>query len=235
MTGATLLLLQTLRLAAWSSYEDVTRSNDWSTVGAQLTATTARGHSAWVAGERFGRYGETDVMLRGGGVVHAGARWWLTAEAGTSREPVFTPRNTWEVDVTALAAPRVSGGIGYRRWNYTAGPVDIVMPHAALQTRSLAWDGRVYISRNPAERTDVAFTLRLTKPLNRRTAVWLLGGAGRESYVVGGGAIQSLKTVTGAAGLRYNAGGGATLRLAVTVIDSDLVLSRRGASLGIER
>lgn len=234
MTGATLLLVQTLRLAGWGSYEDVSNSDAWSTLGAQVTVATARGHSVWLAGERLGRFGETDGVARVGGVLHPGTRVWLSAEAGTAAQPVFMPKNTWEADVTALVAPRASAGVGYRRWNYVVGPVDIVMPHVALQTRALAWDARMFISRNPSERTDVAFTLRLTKPLNLRTAVWVLGGAGRESYLVGT-AVQSLETVTGAVGMRHNAGGGTTFRLAFTVIDSKTVLSRRGLSLGIER
>jgi len=234
MISATLLLVQTLRVAAWGSYEDVTASDHWSTLGVQGTVATSAGHAAWVAGERFERFGASDVMTRLGATLHPTRRWWITAEAGTATEPVFMPKNTWEADVTALVAPRAAAGVGYRRWNYVVGPVDIVMPHVALQTRALAWDARAFVSRNPSDRTDVAFTLRLTKPLNLRTALWVLGGAGRESYLVGT-AVQSLETITGAVGVRHNAGGGTTVRIALTVIDSKPVLSRRGVSLGIER
>ena len=59
--------------------------------------------------------------------------------------------------------------------------------------------------------------LRAGHALSRRTSGWVMGGAGRESYLVGG-AVQSLKTLTGAAGIRYNAGSGTTLRLDVSVI-----------------
>lgn len=234
MIGTTLLLVQTLRLAAWGSYEDVSNSEDWSSLGAQVTLGSARGHSAWLAAELLGRFDETDVVERLGVTLHPAARWWLTAEAGTASRPIFMPKNTWDADVTALVAPRAAAGVGYRRWNYAVGPVDIVMPHVSLQTRAVAWDARVYVSRNPSDRTDVAFTLRASKPLTRRTAFWVLGGAGRESYLVGA-AVRSLETVTGAAGIRYNAASGVTFRIAATVIGSTPVLARRGLSVGIEK
>lgn len=234
MIGSTLLLAQVLRVAAWGGYEGVSRSADWSNVGAQLTLATARGHSAWIAGDLHGRFGERDLVGRIGATLHPAGRIWLTAEAGTSRDPVFMPKNTWEADVTALVGSRASAGVGYRRWNYTVGAVDMLTPHAAVQTRRLGWDSRLYISRNPSERTDVAFTLRVTRALGLRTALWLLGGGGRESYLVGN-TVRSLDTITGAAGVRYNAGGGTTLRIALTVIDSKPVLSRRGVSFGVER
>jgi YaiO family outer membrane protein len=234
MTGASLLLVQTLRLAAWGAYEDVSNSEDWSTLGAQVTAATARGHSAWLAAELLGRFGETDVVERLGGTLHPSARWWVSVEAGTAAQPIFMPKNTWEADVTALVTPRASAGVGYRRWNYAVGPVDIVMPHVSVQTRTIAWDARVYLSRNPSDRTDAAFTLRATTPLTRRTALWVLGGGGRESYLVGS-TVRSLETVTGAAGIRYNAASGVTLRVGATVIGSTPVLARRGLSVGIEK
>jgi len=93
---------------------------------------------------------------------------------------------------------------------------------------------RVFVSRNPSRRTDVAVSLRATRALTRRTTASLLGAAGRESYLVTG-AVRSLKTVTGAAGIRYNAGSGTTLRFDVSVISSQPVLSRSGVSLGVER
>src|SRR5213593_2677100 len=114
---------QSVRVSAWSSYEAVDNSQDWSTLGAQLTLTTVRGHGGWPAAEMLGRFGETDVTEHVGGVVHPTQRLWLTAEAGTSREPTFSPKNTWETDASALIAPRVSAGVGYRRWNYAVGPV----------------------------------------------------------------------------------------------------------------
>jgi len=227
-------LSQTVRVSAWSSYEAVTGSQDWTTLGAQLTATGARGHGGWIAAEVLGRFGATDVTERVGAVVHPTPRLWLTAEAGTARQPAFMPKNTWEADASALVARRASLGLGYRRMNYGAGPVDVVMPHVTLETNRMSWTMRVSVSRNPSRRTDTAVYLRATRALTRRTTASLLGAAGRESYLVAG-AIRSLETVTGVAGIRYNAGSGTTLRIDVSVIHSRPVLSRNGLSLGVER
>ena len=231
---ATPCLGQRVRLNAWSSYESVKSSEDWSTLGGQLTLTTKRGHSAWLAAELLGRFGKTDGQERIGAALHPTPRLWFTAEAGTSHQPVFTPKNTWELDASALIAPRASAGLGYRRWNYAVGPVDIWMPHATIETSRMSWGGRVFISRNPSQRTDAAVQLRVARALTRRTILSLLGAAGRESYLVGG-VVQSLKTVTGVAGIRYNASGGTTLRFDVSVISSKPVLSRQGLSIGVER
>jgi len=231
---ATPCLGQRVRLTAWSSYESVTNSEDWSTLGGQLTLTSTRGHSGWVAAEMLGRFGKTDVLERIGGALHPSPRLWFTVEAGTSHQPAFTPKNSWEVDASALVAPRASAGVGYRRWNYAVGPVDIWMPHITTETSRMSWSARAFISRNPSRRTDVAGSLRVARAFSRRTTASLLGAAGRESYLVGGG-IQSLKTVTGGAGIRYNARGRTTLRFDVTVISSKPLLSRRGVSLGLER
>lgn len=231
---ATPCLGQGLRLSAWSTYESVTASEDWTTLGAQLTFTSARGHGGWVAAEVLGRFGETDATERIGGVLHPTQRLWLTAEAGTARQPVFIPKNTWEADVTALVARRASLGVGYRRLNYAAGAVDVVMPHVTTETSRMSWSLRVYLSRNPSRRTDTAVSLRATRALSRRTTGSLLGAAGRESYLVAG-AVRSLETITGTAGIRYNAGSGITLRFDATVIRSRPVLSRNGIAVGVER
>lgn len=231
---ATPSLCQTARVSAWSSFESVSGSQDWTTLGAQLTLTTARGSSGWVAAELFGRYGEHDVAERIGAVFHPTSRIWLTTEAGTSRRPVFTPHNTWDVDAAALVAPRVSAGVGYRRWNYDVGAVDVVMPHITVETARTSWTLRGFVSRNPTNRTDAAGYVRMTRALTRRTTVSLLGGAGRESYLVGG-AIQSLRTLTGVAGIRYNAGSGTTIRFDLSGVRSRPVLTRNGVSLGVER
>jgi YaiO family outer membrane protein len=231
---ATPCLSQNLRISAWSSYEAVTASQDWSTLGAQLTLSGARGHSGWVAAEVLGRFGATDVTERIGAVVHPTPRLWLTAEAGTARQPVFMPKNTWEVDASALVSRRSSIGLGYRRWNYGVGPVDVLMPHVTMETSRMSWSLRGSVSRNPSRRTDTAVYLRVTRALTRRTTASLLGGAGRESYLVGN-AVRSLETVTGVAGIRYNAGTGTTLRLDVSVIRSRPVLSRSGIALGVEK
>jgi hypothetical protein len=148
------------------------------------------------------------------------------------------PKNTWEADITARVTPRASLGLAYRRWNYAVGPVDILIPHLSLETRANASDLRVYLSRNTSKRTDAAFSLRVTHSVSQRTAAWVLGGAGRESYFVAdtaGPQVRSLETVTGAAGLRYNAGNGFTLRIDATVIGSKPTLSRRGVGIAVER
>ncbi len=230
---ATPCLSQNLRISAWSSYEAVTASQDWSTLGAQVTLSSTRGHTGWMAAEVLGRFGKTDVTERIGGVVHPTPRLWLTAEAGTARRPVFMPKNTWEADASALVARRASIGLGYRRWNYAVGPVDIWMPHVTTETSRMSWSLRVFVSRNPSRRTDTAVSLQATRALTRRTTASLLGAAGRESYLVAG-AIRSLETVTGVAGIRYNAGSGTTLRCDASVIRSRPVLSRSGVSLGVE-
>ena len=231
---ATPCLSQTVRLSAWSSYEVVTGSQDWTTLGAQLTATGARGHGGWVSAEVLGRFGETDVTERVGAVVHPTARLWLTAEAGTARQPVFMPKNTWEADASALVARRASLGLAFRRWNYDVGAVDVVMPHITIETPRTSWTMRGFVSRNPSKRTDAAAYLRMTRALTRRTTVSLLGGAGRESYLVGG-AIQSLKTLSGIAGIRYNASSRTTIRFDVSGVRSRPILTRNGLSLGVER
>ena len=231
---ATPCLGQRVRVNAWSSYEAVENSQDWSTLGAQLTLASARGHAGWVAAEVLGRFGATDVTERIGAVVHPTQRLWLTAEAGTSRRPVFSPLNTWETDVSGLVAARTSVGLGVRRWNYAVGPVDVLMPHFTAETRRMSWSVRVFISRNPSKRTDAAASLRATRAVSRRTTISLLGAGGRESYLVAG-VVQSLKTLSGVAGIRYNAAGGTTLRLDVSVIRSRPILSRSGLSIGVER
>ena len=236
--GAAGLQAQTVHVAGWGSYEGVTGSADWSTAGAQLTLATTPGHRMWAAAERSSRFGANDITERIGGVLHPAPRWWITLETGTALQPAFMPKNTWEADVTALATRRGSVGLAYRRWNYVVGPVNVVMPHFSVQIRAVTWDVRVSLSRNPSQRTDAAFYVRATTPLSPRVAAWLLGGAGRESYLVGtapASQVRSLDTVTGAAGLRCSMGNGFTLRLDVSVINSRPVLSRRGAGLGLER
>ena len=133
-----------------------------------------------------------------------------------------------------MIAPRVSTGVGYRRWNYAVGPVDIWMPHITTETSKMSWTMRVFVSRNPSHRTDGAVSLRVTRALSRRTTVSLLGAGGRESYLVGA-VVRSLRTATGAAGIRYNAARGMTLRLDATVIHSSPILSRTGVAIGVER
>jgi YaiO family outer membrane protein len=236
--AAAALSAQALRVASWGSYEGVTGSADWSTAGAQLTLATTPGHAVWAAAEFLSRFSAHDATQRIGGVLHPAPRWWITVEAGTALQPAFMPKNTWEADVTALLTRRGSFGLAYRRWNYVVGPVDVVIPHFSLQTRTVSWDVRVSLSRNPSQRTDAAFYVRATIPLTRRVTGWVLGGAGRESYLVGtapAAQVRALDTATGAAGLRCSVGGGFTLRLDASVINSRPVLSRRGAGIGLER
>jgi YaiO family outer membrane protein len=225
---------QGLRLTAWSSYETVDQSDDWSSLGAQLTLRSARGHGGWISADMLGRYGETDVLGRLGGVLHPHERLWFTLEAGTSKEPVFSPRNTWEADASALVFKRSSVGFGYRRWNYAEGPVDVLMPHFTTETSKMAWTARVFVSRNPSERWDTAVLLRVARQFSRRVTGTLLGAGGRETYLVGN-ALQTLETATIGVGARYNAGSGMTLRFDATFINSQPVLSRRGIALSVER
>jgi cellulose synthase/poly-beta-1,6-N-acetylglucosamine synthase-like glycosyltransferase len=225
---------QSVRVTAWSSYEAVTNSEDWSTAGAQLGLYGSRGQAGWIAGEVRDRFGTTDVIERAGGVLHPGEPIWLSAEIGTSRRPVFSPRNTWQIDATVLVARRTSAGLEYRHWNYAPGPVDIMIPHVTTELARITWDLRVYLARDPVADANAAVSLRATRALSRRTTGWLLGGAGRENYLVGT-SLRSLHTVTGAAGLRYNAANGLTLRLDASVIGSRPILARRGIAIGLER
>ncbi|MGE5802188.1 MAG: glycosyltransferase [Gemmatimonadota bacterium] len=231
---ATPCLSQNLRLSAWSSYEAVDESEDWTSLGAQLTLRSTRGNGGWVAAEVLGRYGETDVTERIGGVLHPTDRLWFTLEAGTSKEPLFIPHNTWEADASALIAKGSALGFGYRRWNYAEGPVDILMPHFTTETNKMSWTIRVYVSRNPSERWDTAALLRVTRALSRRVTAALLGAGGRETYLVGG-TLETLETATIGLGMRYNAGSGMTVRFDATFINSQPVLSRNGVALGLER
>jgi YaiO family outer membrane protein len=228
---------QTLRVAGWGTYEGVTASADWSTAGAQFTFATGRGDAAWAAAEHVARFGETDAVARIGGVLHPTARWWITGEVAIAARPQFMPRNSWDVDVTARVARGASLGLGYGRRNYVVGPVDLFVPHVGVETRRVAWDLRVFLSRNPSHRVDAAFYLRATATLSRRAFWWVLGGAGRESYLVGTAPAQvrSLETVTGATGVRYHAGHGFTVRIDASVVGSRPVLSRRAMGVGVEK
>ena len=229
---------QTLRAAAWGSYEDVTASDDWSTAGAQLTFGRAQGHAVWASAELVRRFGETDAVERIGGVLHPHPRWWVSLEAGTALRPEFLPKNSWDVDLTTILAIGTSVGLGYRRWNYVVGPVDVVIPHLQLQTREVTWDLRVFLSRNPSQRTDAAVAVRATTAVSPRATAWLLGVAGRESYLVGtapAAQVRSLQIVTGGAGIRYTAPNNLTVRIEANVTNSQPVLSRRGLAVGVER
>ena len=231
---ATPCLSQGLRVTAWSSYEAVDESEDWTTLGAQLTLRSTRGNGGWVSAEMLGRYGETDVAERIGGVLHPHERLWFTLEAGTSKQPRFIPHNTWEGDASALVGRRSSVGFGYRRWNYAEGPVDVLMPHFTTETSKMAWTLRVFVSRNPSERWDTAVLMRIARSFSRRVTGSVLGAGGRETYLVGG-ALQTLETTTIGLGVRYSAARGMTVRCDATFINSQPVLSRRGVALALER
>lgn len=231
---ATPCLGQRPRINAWGAYESVSGSQAWNNAGAQLTLTTPRGHGAWMAVEHYSRFGDRDLAERIGGVVHPTARLWLSAEAGTSLRPSFTPRNTWEADAAALVARHTSAGFGYRRWNYDVGGVDVLMPHLAIETSRMSWTLRAFVSRPPTKRTDTAVSLRFTRSVTRRVTLSLLGAAGRESYFVGG-AIASLKTVSGVAGIRYTDPHGTTWRFDLTGVNSKPILTRSGVAVGVER
>ncbi|HXF96173.1 MAG TPA: YaiO family outer membrane beta-barrel protein [Gemmatimonadales bacterium] len=228
---------QALHVTAWAGYESVTDARDWSTLGGRLAAMSRRGDGAWIAVERLGRFGAEDVTARLGGVLRPGPRWWLTVEAATALDPDFAPRNAWETDLSVLLVRGAGVGMGYRRQNYLPGAVDILVPHASIEAGGWSWDALVFVSRNPSDRTDLAVLVRAAVPLGRRGGVWLGGGAGRESYVVGTPPLQrvaSLETVTGIAGVRYRAGNGISVRLDATVVRSRPVLSRRGIAVAVE-
>ncbi len=226
------------RAAAWASFDVVDGSNDWHTLGAQVTWRGKRGDAVWIAGEAVTRFGTNDGTERVGAVLHPHARWWFTVEAATSAGPEVVPKNSWEADVTARATRTTAFGVAYRRLNYVVGPVDVVMPHAGLQKGQTALEGRLYVSRNPSSRTDVAVFLRATTSLSQRAAGWIGAGAGRESYLVGAPPaqqVQAIETMTGATGVRYNAGHGLALRLDATAVHSKTILSRWGLSAGAEQ
>ncbi|HEV8398600.1 MAG TPA: glycosyltransferase [Gemmatimonadales bacterium] len=226
------------RAGAWASYDAVDGSNDWHTLGAQVTWRGKRGDAFWFAAEAVTRFGTNDGTERVGGVFHPTPRWWFTVEAGTSVGPEVVPKNSWEADVTARATRTTALGVAYRRLNYVVGPVDVVIPHAGLQSGSTAWEARAFVSRNPSDRTDVAAFLRVTTTLSSRAAGWIGAGAGRESYLVGAPPtqqVQAIETMTGAAGVRYNAGRGLALRLDATVVHSKTILSRWGVGFGLEQ
>lgn len=228
---------QSVRLASWGGYEGVTDGAEWTVAGAELAWESSRGHAVWGAAEFLSRFDLHDAVQRLGAVIHPAPRWWLTVEAGTAVDPEFAPKNSWEADVTARASRRATLGVGYRRQSYVAGGVDLVTPHAELAQGRVIWETRLYLSRNPSRRTDVAGLLRATASLGPRARVWLGGAAGRESYLVGGppaAEVRSLRTATGLAGVRYVVGGLA-IRLDATVIRSRPVLSRRGAALRLEQ
>ena len=125
-------------------------------------------------------------------------------------------------------------GLTYRRWNYTEGPVDILMPRFTTETPKMSWTMRLFISRNPSDRTDWAGQLQVARAFSRRITGTLLGAGGRETYSVAG-SLQSLETTTIGLGARYNAGSGMTVRLDASFINSQPVLSRRGVALALER
>jgi len=240
--GATALLLLGFatpclgqsRVNVWSAYEAVDESDDWTTLGGQLTMRSSKGSGGWLAVEMLGRYGDTDVTGRLGGVLHPNDRWWFTLAAGTSKEPRFSPKNSWEADAAALIGRRSSVGLTYRRGNYTDGPVDIVVPRFTTETAGISWTLHLFISRNPSDRTDWAGQLQVARAFSRRITASLLGAGGRETYSVAG-SLQSLETTTIGLGARYNAGKNMGVRLDATFSNSQPILSRRGLVLGLER
>lgn len=230
------LAAQIGRVTLWGGYEGVTGSDDWTTLGAQLTGTSRRGDALWVAGERLGRFGAHDVTTRVGVVLHPMANWWVSAEGATAAQPAFAPKNSWEFDVTARLTAHASTGMRYRRQNYVVGAVDVGIPHFTAYLGRVGLELRVFVSRNPSARTDVALLTRATAPLTSHLTVWLGVGAGRESYLVGASPTQqvrSLKTLTALSGARYQIGRRTLVRIDVTVVRSTPVLSRRGGTVGV--
>jgi hypothetical protein len=112
--------------------------------------------------------------------------------------------------------------------------VDILIPRFTTETRTMSWTMRVFISRNPSDRTDWAGQLQVAHAFSRRITGSLLGAGGRETYSVAG-SLQSLETTTIGLGARYNVANNLTVRLDATFINSQPILSRRGIALGLER
>src|SRR5256885_8333702 len=81
---------QSVRIAAWSSYEAVTASQDWSTAGAQLPLAGSRGHARWVAGGGLGRFRQNHVAERPRGGGYPPPPHWGLGAGGGSRPPPFT-------------------------------------------------------------------------------------------------------------------------------------------------
>jgi YaiO family outer membrane protein len=229
---------QQWRVAAWGSYDGVTAAPDWRGYGGQLTWTARGGHAMWGAAEIVERFGLRDVAERLGVALHPHPRWWLSLEAGTASRPEVVPKNSWEVDVTTRVGAAASAGAAYRRQNYVAGAVDVVMPHGTVMAGGVTWEGRLYLSRNPSGRNDLAGFLRATRRLSPRVECWAGGGAGRESYLVGAPpqqTVEALRTATATLGGRAELGGRAALRVDLTVVKSEPVLSRRGVAAALER
>ncbi|HWC74952.1 MAG TPA: glycosyltransferase [Gemmatimonadales bacterium] len=225
---------QTVRVGAWSSYEKVADSQDWSTLGAQLTLMSTQGHGGWGAIERVGRFGDVDVTARLGGVWHPTSKLWITGEVGTAQQPVFLPSSTWEADVAGLVAARASAGVGYRHWNYPVGPVDMFMPHATIESGKMTWNFRGFIAHSPTQQTDLALSVQAARAVSARTTVSMLGSGGQESFF-NGSAIQSLDTWSAGAGLRYAVPRGLRLRVDATYTHSEPILTRGGVAIGLER
>ena len=231
--GAHRLTAQEFRASVWGTYEAVEERDDWSAVVGQLHAVWSRGDRAWLAAEGLGRFGTSDVALRLGGVLHPAPRWWLTLEAAGAPDADFTPEYALEGDVTARLGRRAAVGLGYRYQEYVVGTVQVLMPHLRVDLARTAWDARVFISRNPTDRTDVAFMGRVTATLGRRGAAWVGAGAGRESYF-SGVTIEALETVTGLAGIRYVMGARTAVRAEIARVQSRTVLSRWGVTVGLD-
>jgi cellulose synthase/poly-beta-1,6-N-acetylglucosamine synthase-like glycosyltransferase len=227
---------QGLRGTAWGSYEKVQDSQDWSTIGTQLTYTSAQGHGGWGAVEVVGRFGETDVTERIGGVVHPTQKLWVTGELGTAQEPVFLPSNAWEGDIAGLIAPRASLGLGVRHWNYPVGPVDMLMPHATIESSRMSWNVRGFVARNPTKHTDLAISLQALRALGAggRSVLAVLASGGRENFY-DGATLQVLDTFTAGLGFRYTMPKGTKFRIDATYTHSDPILTRGGVSIGVER
>jgi YaiO family outer membrane protein len=229
---------QQWRVAAWGGYDGVTGAPDWRAYGAQLTWAARTATSVWAAAEIVERFGVRDGTERLGVAIHPWPRWWATLEAGTAVGPEIVPKNSWEADLTARVGGAASAGLGYRRQNYVVGAVDLALPHASVTAGGVTWDGRLFLSRNPSRRTDVAGFVRASRRLTPRLEGWIGGGAGRESYLVGAPpaqTVEALRTRTATAGAHADLGAGVALRIDLTVVKSDPVLSRRGIAAAVER
>jgi len=149
---------------------------------------------------------------------------------------VFLPSNTWEADASGLVARRASLGLGYRHWNYPVGPVDMLMPHATIESSRMSWNVRAFVARNPTKHTDLAISLQALRALGTggRSVLAVLAAGGRENFY-DGATLQTLETLTGGVGFRYTIPKGLKFRIDASYTHSQPILSRGGLAVGLER
>lgn len=223
-----------------SEFQRVTDSDDWWRYEIVLARLWPDGHRLEAAAGQESRFGTTDSGVRGLGVWHAGPRLWLAGEAGLAPDADVIPR--WSLSLeTVWAAPPAALGVGYRHVEYRPGAVNLVwlaLTHEPGEPRSVGFDLRGFLSRNPSDRWDGAFLTRTSWQANGRLLAWLGYGYGRESFLVGprqAQEIRSLRAHTVLAGARYGLDAKTVLRIDLDIVASRPRLSRQGAVVTLER